>query len=215
MQDLKVLSATLRPPKPCTAGERRALLVAEAKAKFHARRTHDSVQHLSEEVSHTCPVFAIIHDASSRSTLSVYFLEVVIIVICGWQVRKLRVDLGTALQAYEQPRSFIAKSALLANTSAGAPQSIDKWEREMEEAVAAADANQQTARAALADAYRHVYIMHCSCSQIDHAHTCCCSLQSSQNMLPYLGRGEHSRAQSYPHCRDMAQDLNSTTGKYG
>ncbi|CAL8462876.1 g2410 [Coccomyxa elongata] len=118
MQDLKVLSATLRPPKPCTAGERRALLVAEAKAKLHARRTHDNVQHLSEEV------------------------------------RKLRVDLGTALQAYEQPRSFSTKSALLANTSAGAPQSTDEWETDLEEAVAAADANQQTARAALADAVR-------------------------------------------------------------
>ena len=59
MQDLKVLSATLQPPKPCTPRERRALLVAEAKAKLHARRTHDSVQHLSEEVNDMCRLASI------------------------------------------------------------------------------------------------------------------------------------------------------------
>ena len=55
MQDLKVVSATLRSPKPCSAGERRALVVARVKAKLHARSTDARLQHLSEEVPHIFP----------------------------------------------------------------------------------------------------------------------------------------------------------------
>ena len=82
-------------------------------------------------------------------------------------MKRKRVNLGVALQAYEQPRSFSAKSLLMGNTSASAPQSTDEWEEGLEEAVAAADANQQSARAALADAIRYTSIMHCSCSRLD------------------------------------------------
>lgn len=54
MQDLKVVSATLLPPKPCSAGERRALVVDRVKAKLHARETNARSQYLLQEVILMC-----------------------------------------------------------------------------------------------------------------------------------------------------------------
>ena len=110
-------------------------------------------------------------DASYTLISSKYAPGILRCAICGLQVRRKRVDLGTALQAYEQPRSFPAKSSLLGNTSSSAHQSTVEWETELEEAVAAADANQQAARAALAHAVRYASIMRCSFSWLLHQHT--------------------------------------------
>jgi hypothetical protein len=50
MHDLKALSATLRPPKPCSATEKRQLLVGAAKAGLAARTAEDHVLRMSQEV---------------------------------------------------------------------------------------------------------------------------------------------------------------------
>lgn len=50
MRDLKALSATVRPPKPCTAAEKRELLVGTAKASLAAHKAEETVVQLSQEV---------------------------------------------------------------------------------------------------------------------------------------------------------------------
>ena len=58
-----MVSATLRSPKPCSAGERRALVVDRVKAKLHARETHAHLQHLSQEVILICLLKILLLDS--------------------------------------------------------------------------------------------------------------------------------------------------------
>jgi len=53
-QELKVLSVTLQPPKPCTSAERRALVVSRAKAHLHAGKAKARLQRSSQEVPLNC-----------------------------------------------------------------------------------------------------------------------------------------------------------------